>query len=155
MGFKKLIDLDLLDRFLTGVKALIPSTYAGSSSAGGPATVANGIPYRTASIPIGTIDSTSTKTKFTATVSGVTTLYDGLVILLKNNVVASASGCTLNVNNLGAKPIHYSSALNTAISTTYSATTTALFYYDSTRDSGNGAWVFYYGYDSNTNTIGY
>lgn len=148
MGFKKLIDLDLLDRFLTGVKALIPSTYAGSSSAGGPATVANGIPY-------GVVDGTSTKTAFTATVSGVTSLYDGLVILLKNNVVASASGCTLNVNSLGAKPIHYSTALNTGISTTYSATMTALFYYDSTRNSGNGAWVFYYGYDANTNTIGY
>ena len=131
------------------VGALPDSTkYALSPSVGGNAICANGLPY-------GVVDGTSTATAFTATVPGVTSLYDGLCILLKNNVIASKADCTLNINGLGAKRIHYSTALNTQITTVYSATMTALFYYDSARNSGAGAWVFYYGYDSNTNTIGY
>lgn len=122
--------------------------YAASNSSGGPAVKANSLPY-------GVVDSTSTRTVLTVTIPGITELYDGLCILVKNNVAASNTNCTLNVNGLGAKPIHYSTALNTEITTQWTATMTALFYYDSSRNSGNGAWVFYYGYDSNTNTIGY
>ena len=103
----------------------------------------------------GVVDSTSTATAFTATVQGITELYDGLCVLLKNNVIASKAECTLNINGLGAKKIHYNTAANTQITTQFSATCTALFYYDSTRNSNAGAWVFYYGYDSNSNTIGY
>lgn len=128
----------------------LPDTtnYAASPSVGGSATRANGLPY-------GVVDDTSTATAFTVTIPGVTELYDGLCVLVKNNVVASKADCTLNVNGLGAKRIHYNTAANSQITTHFSATTTALFYYDSTRNSGAGAWVFYYGYDSNTNTIGY
>ena len=122
--------------------------YAGSPSGGGPANEAIGLPY-------GVVDGTSTATAFTVTIPGITELRDGLVILVKNNVVASKADCTLNVNGLGAKRIHYNSAANSQITTQFSASTTALFYYDSTRNSGAGAWVYYYGYDSNTNTIGY
>lgn len=103
----------------------------------------------------GVVDGTSTRTALTVTIPGITTLYDGLCILVKNNVAQSNTNCTLNVNGLGAKRIHYSTALDTAVTTQWAATVTALFYYDSTRDSGNGAWVYYYGYDTNTNTIGY
>ena len=122
--------------------------YAASPTSGGPATRTNGLPY-------GVVDSTSTRTVLTVQIPNITELYDGLCVLVKNNVAASNTNCTLNVNGLGAKPIHYSTALNTAITTQWPATATALFYYDSTRNSGGGAWVYYYGYDSNTNTIGY
>lgn len=122
--------------------------YAASETSGGPATRTNGLPY-------GVVDGTSTATAFTVTISGITTLYDGLCILVKNNVVASKADCTLNVNGLGAKRIHYNTAANSQITTQWSATMTAMFYYDSTRNSSAGAWVMFYGYDSNTNTIGY
>ena len=122
--------------------------YAGSPTAGGPATRTNGLPY-------GVVDSTSTATAFTVTISGITSLYDGLCILVKNNVIASKADCTLNVNGLGAKRIHYNTAANSQITTQWSATMTAMFYYDSSRNSSAGAWVMFYGYDSNTNTIGY
>ena len=122
--------------------------YAASETSGGPATRTNGLPY-------GVVDGTSTATAFTVTISGITTLYDGLCILVKNNVIASKADCTLNVNGLGAKRIHYNTAANSQITTQWSATMTAMFYYDSTRNSSAGAWVMFYGYDSNTNTIGY
>ena len=128
----------------------LPDTtnYAASPSVGGSAIRANSLPY-------GVVDGTSTATAFTVTIPGVTELYDGLCVLVKNNVIASKADCTLNVNNLGAKRIHYSTASNNQITTQWSSTMTALFYYDSTRNSGAGAWVMFYGYDSNTNTIGY
>lgn len=122
--------------------------YAASETSGGPATRTNGLPY-------GVVDGTSTATAFTVTISGITTLYDGLCILVKNNVIASKADCTLNVNGLGAKRIHYNTAANSQITTQWTATMTAMFYYDSTRNSSAGAWVMFYGYDSNTNTIGY
>lgn len=122
--------------------------YAASETSGGPATRTNGLPY-------GVVDGTSTATAFTVTISGITTLYDGLCILVKNNVIASKADCTLNVNGLGAKRIHYNTASNSQITTQWTATMTAMFYYDSTRNSSAGAWVMFYGYDSNTNTIGY
>lgn len=103
----------------------------------------------------GQIASDSTSTDLKATISGITALEDGVVILLKNGVVSSASGCTLNVNGLGAKRIHYSMAADTAITTVFNVNYTALLYYDSARNSGDGAWVFYYGYYTSSNTIGY
>lgn len=112
--------------------------YAASNTSGGPAIRTNGLPY-------GVVDGTSTETALTVQIPGITELYDGLCILVKNNVASSNTNCTLNVNSLGAKRIHYSTALDTAITTQWSATITALFYYDSSRNSGDGAWVYYYG----------
>lgn len=109
---------------------------------------------RASSISYGAVDSTSTATVFTATVPGVTELYDGVCVMLKNGVVTSASNCTLNVNGLGAKPIYSSLAAATRDTTIFNANYTMLFVYDTTRVSG-GCWVCYRGYDSNTNTIGY
>ncbi len=106
-------------------------------------------------IYLGSVDADSTSTSFKATVPGVTELTDGLVILLKNGKVTSASGCTLNVNGLGAKEIHYSMAADSPITTVFNVNYTALMYYDSARNSSNGAWVFYYGYYTSSNTIGY
>lgn len=114
-----------------------------------------GTSKRTQSLYYGHIDSTSTRTVMTAQIDGITEYFDGLCVILKNGVAASNTGVTLNINSLGAKKIYYSTAMNTAITTQIGESFTVMLYYDSERDGGDGAWVYYYGYDSNTNTIGY
>ena len=121
--------------------------YAGSATKGGPAT-------RTVAIPFGICDSTSTSTAFTASVPGIRSYYDGVAVWLKNGVVTSASGFTININGLGAKPVYTNLAAATAETTKFNVNYTMLFVYDSSRVAG-GCWVCYNGYDSNTNTIGY
>ena len=64
----------------------IPTTYAGSPTAGG---FAN----KTVAIPFGNVDSTSTATEITATVDNFPeTLTDGVCAYIRNNVISSASG---------------------------------------------------------------
>lgn len=109
---------------------------------------ASGNAYRTASIPMGELDSTSTATVMTAQVDGITELRDGVCVWLKNGVVKSASGVTLNINSLGAKPI-YNSLSGAVVTTTFTAASTYLFVYNSTRVTG-GCWDMVYGYDTNT-----
>ena len=109
---------------------------------------ATGDAYRAASIPMGELDSTSTATVMTAQVDGITELRDGVCVWLRNGVVASASGVTLNVNSLGAKPI-YNSLSGAVVTTTFAAASTYLFVYNSTRIEG-GCWDMVYGYDTNT-----
>lgn len=104
-------------------------------------------------IPFGALDNTSTSTVMTATVTGITALEDGTAAYIRNGVVTSASGVTLNVNNLGAKPI-YNTLSNAAISSTYGINSTMLFIYNSSRVAG-GCWDMYYGYNSNDNTLAY
>ena len=128
-------------------KPTIPTNYAGSPETGGTAN-------KTASIPYAQVDSTSTATVFTATVDGITELRDGVCCLLKNGIVTSASGFTLDVNNLGAKPCYTNLAAATRDTTIFNVNYTMLFVYDSTRVDGGG-WICYRGYDSNTNTLGY
>ena len=110
--------------------------------------------YRTTRIPYGECDSTSTATVFTATVPGITELRDGVCMWLKNGVVTSASGFTININNLGAKPVYSNMSAATRDTTLWNVNYTMFFVYDSTRVSG-GCWILYRGYDANTNTIGY
>lgn len=110
--------------------------------------------YRTTSIPYGECDSTSTATAFTATVPGITELRDGVCMLLKNGVVTSASGFTININGLGAKPVYNNMAAATRETTLFNINYTILFVYDSDRVSG-GCWVYYRGYYSDANSIGY
>lgn len=105
----------------------------------------NGV--RAVAIPSGQVDSTSTSTAFTATIPGITELKNGVCVFLKNGVVTSASGCTLNINGLGAKPIYNTMAAATAVTTTFNSGYTMLFVYDETRISG-GCWMMYYGYNS-------
>lgn len=105
-------------------------------------------------IPFGKVDSTSTATKFTATVPGITELKDGVCVMLKNGVVTSAAGFTININGLGAKNCYTNMAAATADTTIFNVNYTMLFVYDSTRDA-DGGWICYRGYDANTNTIGY
>lgn len=107
-----------------------------------------------AHISYGQVDSTSTSTAFTATVSGITALTDGTSVMLRNGRVTSAAGFTLNVNGLGAKPVYSSMADATADTTIFNINYTMLFVYDTTRVSG-GCWICYRGYNSDTNTIGY
>lgn len=105
-------------------------------------------------IPTGTIDAGSTSTKMTATVPGITKIVNGTAAYIRNGVVTSAAGWTLNVNGLGAYPVYQTMAAATAVSSTYNINYTMLFVFDSQRIAG-GCWDMYYGYDSNTNTLAY
>ena len=111
--------------------------------------------YNTASIPWGKVDTTSTSTLFTATVPGVSAYRNGVSFWLKNGVVTSASGFTININGLGAKKVYSNMAPTTRDTTLFNINYTMLFVYDAALDEGNGAFVCYRGYDANTNTIGY
>lgn len=105
-------------------------------------------------IPCGKLDSTSTATVMTATVPGITELKDGVCVFLQNGVITSASGFTLNINGLGAKPVYSSMAAATRVTTAWNVNYTMLFVYNEDRVE-DGCWDMYYGIDNNTNTIGY
>ena len=119
--------------------------YAASYSVGGDA-------IKAISLPSGETDSNSTSTDFRATIAGVTELKTGVTVLIRNTKVASASGCTLNVNGLGAKPI-YSSVSTSRVTTAWALNYEMLFRYDEDYVSG-GCWVMNYGM-AYSNTIGY
>lgn len=117
---------------------------------------------RTEAIPYGECDSTSTATAFTATVAGITELKDGTTVMLKNGVVTSASGFTININNLGAKPVYSNMATGNDVTPTNPTRDTTIFNINytmllvySTEIVSGGGWICYRGYDANTNTIGY
>ena len=130
------------------VGALADSTkYADAKVAGGAATNTQAIPY-------GVVDGTSTSTVFTATVPGITEYKSGTCVMLKNGVVTSAAGFTVNVNGLGAKPVYQNMAAATADTTIFNVNYTMLFVYDEDRVEG-GCWICYRGYNSDNNTIGY
>lgn len=131
------LDKDGLQRFFNGLKNIFAlknhtHSYAGSQSAGGAADKA-------LSIPLAEIDSTSTSTVFTAQVPGITELHDGLCFYLHNGVVTSASGCTLNVNGLGAKHL-YNASTAAVLTTAFAVNKVYVCWYDSTLASG-GCWV--------------
>jgi hypothetical protein len=105
---------------------------------------------RTGGIPYGNVDSTSTSTKFTATVEGLTELYDGACVMLHNGVVTSAKNFTINVNGLGAKKCYSNMTNATQETTIFNANYTLMFVYSTALDGGNGGWWCYRGYDSNT-----
>lgn len=94
-----------------------------------------------------TMGSASTNKAFVATADGITELFDGLTISLRNTVVASASGCTLNLNNLGAKRI-WNSLSNAYVTTQIALNTSYIFIYD----AANNRWEWQTGYNTNTNT---
>lgn len=122
----------------------VPSTYAGSTTAGGTAN-------KTMAIPFGKVDSSSTSTAFTATVDGISSLSDGVCMFLMNGAVTSASGFTININSLGAKPVYSTMGASSRITTTFNVNYTMLFVYNSQRING-GCWDMYYGYNSDTTT---
>ena len=151
----KYLDESGLSYFWNKLKALFALK---ADSASG----ANGVATKTAGILYGQVDSTSTSTVFTAQIAGVTSYYDGLAIMLKNGVVTSADGFTLNVNGLGAKPSYSNMATGNSVTPTNPTRDTTifninyamLFVYSESIVSGGG-WICYRGYDANTNTIGY
>ena len=126
----------------SGARTTGTASYAGAPTNNGNANVANAILY-------GAVDSTSTATAFTTTVAGLDALVDGTTIVLKNGVITSAAGFTIDVNGLGAKPVYTNLAAATAETTKFNVNYTMMFVYDSTRVEG-GAWLCYNGYDSNT-----
>ena len=94
-------------------------------------------------------DASGSSTAKTASITGITTLEDGIYCILTNNNTASASGWTLNINSLGAKPVYVASG--TGISTSqFGKSYTALFVYDSSLNSGSGGWRIGTLYNSNT-----
>lgn len=105
---------------------------------------------KTQSIPFGQVDSTSTSTVFTATVDGITELRDGVCCYIRNGVVTSATGCTLNINGLGAKPMYYTTSSTGRVTSHFNINYTWLFVYNSTRIDG-GCWDSYWGYNSEYN----
>lgn len=141
MSLTSLIDLDLLSRFKGKIDTLLSGKLGKTENA-----------YRTASIPMGQCDSTSTATAFTATVDGITELRDGVCILLKNGVVTSASGFTININSLGAKPVYNNMAAAGRETTIFNVNYTLLLIYDEDRVDG-GCWVNYRGYYTDSNTV--
>ena len=110
---------------------------------------ATGNAYRSASIPMGQVDSTSTATAFTATVPGISELRDGVCMWLRNGVITSASGFTVNINNLGAKPCYSSLAAASRSTTIFNVNYTLLFVFNEDRVDG-GCWDIVYGVDTNT-----
>jgi hypothetical protein len=114
------------------------------------------------SIFFGQVDGTSTATEFTAQIPGITEYFDGLTILLKNGVVTSASGFTIDINGIGDKAAYSDMATGNPITPTapsrettiFNINYTMLFVYSSTIVEG-GAWICYRGYNSDNNTIGY
>ena len=143
MAFNNLIDITRLQYFLEKLKALIPSTYASSKSAGGYADKA-------LSVPIATVDSTSTSTVFTVQVAefaNETGPRDGMFFYIRNNKVASASGWTLNVNGWGGRPVYNTSAERTT--TGFALNRIFPCWYDSTLAT-DGCWVIGYLTDTNT-----
>lgn len=109
------------------------------------------VPYssKTASIPFGYVDNTSTSTVYTVTVDGITELRNGVCFRVTNSKVTSESGCTINVNQLGAKPMYSTGAAASRITTTFTKDRTYLLIYNETRVSG-GCWDIGYLSDSNT-----
>lgn len=128
-----------------GQRATGTAKYAASPTANGPATVSNGLHYAQ-------VDGTSTSAAYTATIPGVDSYYDGLTVVLKNGVVTSASGFTIDINGLGAKPVYSNMAAATRETTIFNVNYTLLLIYDEDRVSG-GCWVNYRGYYSDNNYV--
>lgn len=121
--------------------------YAASPTIGGAA-------KSTAGIPFAQVDAGSTSTVYTASCPEITEYKDGVCIMLMNGRVTSASGFTVNINGLGAKPVYSTLAAASRATTLFNINYTLLLVYNSKRVEG-GCWDAYYGYDSNSNSIGY
>lgn len=117
--------------------------YASSKTVGGPADKA-------ISIPFATVSSSSTASAFSATISEITELRDGICFYLRNNqVTSSLSGWTLNINNLGAKPVYVPNSLSTRASNQFESGCYCLFIYNTAR-VGTGCFDICQLVDTNT-----
>ena len=105
-------------------------------------------------IPFGTTDFSSTSTAYTATVEGITELRSGVACYIMNTKVTSATGFTVNINGLGAKPVYLVSAAASRATTQFAVNYTWLLVYNENRVA-DGCWDMVYLYNSDNNTIGY
>ena len=105
-------------------------------------------------IPFGTTDFSSTSTAYTATVEGITELRSGVACYIMNTKVTSATGFTVNINGLGAKPVYLVSAAASRATTQFAVNYTWLLVYNENRVAG-GCWDMSYLYNTDNNTIGY
>lgn len=94
-------------------------------------------------IPSGT--ATMSNNQFTGSFPGIVEYIDGIAIFLRNNIADSQSDCTLQINQLGFKPIFLSNNVSQRVSTEWKNGSSGLFIYDTSLNSGNGGWVFYSG----------
>lgn len=95
-----------------------------------------------------TMDNTaSSATSFIVSADNITSLYDGLTIVVTNTKAASKSGIKLNLNNLGAKTIWISNS-NAALTTQWALNATYILVFDSVNDR----WIWQTGYNTNTDT---
>ena len=128
--FLQELQYELRYRFSTLSKDNFPEQSLAEMHVGGADVAENATTATTAAlaarIPAGQVDSTSTSTKFTATVPGITELKSGVAVYLMNGVVTSASGCTLNINGLGAKPIYQTLAAESRSTTIFNINYTML-----------------------------
>ena len=120
----------------------------GSSYTAGEGIAISSGSIKTTGIPFGIVDSTSTSTAYTVTVPGIYKLENGVTCMVKNGVVTSASGFTINVNSLGDKPVYSSLAAASRETTIFNKNYTLILVYDSTRVDG-GAWLCYRATDTN------
>jgi len=81
--------------------------------------------------------ASATANAFTVTIPDVQALYDGLAVNVKFNA-ATATNCTLNVNNLGAKSIYYRTG--TACTTHIAANMYVTLIYNGTGWVMQGTW---------------
>ena len=93
-------------------------------------------------------DQKSTTATLTATVGSITALTPGLVIALRMPFANSAN-TTLNINELGAKPVYYQSSTRTA--GLFPAGTVILLVYEET-SIATGCFKAIYSYDKDTDT---
>lgn len=140
----------------------VNKNYVDTNKAAAAATDANHYALHAAGLPMGQVDDTSTSTAFTATIPGVTAYYEGLVVILRNGVVTSASGFTLDINGLGALPVYSNMATGNDITPTAPSRETTIFNINYTMIMAyssdiveGGGWICYRGYNSDNNTIGY
>ncbi len=104
-----------------------------------------GFVQRNAALPIAEAVSTD-GIAYTATVEGVTELYNGLTITVIPNMNSASKTITLNVNGLGAKMVRVPLSFNNAAMTTprldtyYSEGRPLTLQYDAEYLAGDGIW---------------
>lgn len=107
-----------------------------------------GATYNIAGLIPTAVATSASATQFIGSFPGITGYVDGVAVFLRNNTVNSAANCTLQINNLGYKPIYLSRNTSTRLSTEWTVGTTGLFIYDSALNNNDGGWIFYAGLGS-------
>lgn len=137
MATNKLIDLNKLNRFLTKLQTLL----------NGKANISD----LTKNVAYGTCDTAAATADKIVTISDTKFIIQvGSIIGVKFTNTNTASNVTLNVNEIGAKSIYYSTAVYTSTSSSYTGTANRTIYY--MYDGTYWVWLSS-GYDNNSDTI--